>query len=168
MRKRIANVLGLLCAVVCVTSALWVVRSCFSSDQAGVSIGQGRLWLATIDAQLIVAWDPSAVLPPSFDSVDAAGLRPALDTVWSGLRGIRALGIGWNLTGLQDERLILPLWLLPLLTAIPSVRWWHARRRASGAGFDVLAPSPPTRTPRTERAPHLVIVSPPHPLIPNA
>ena len=139
MPKRVANVLTLLCAVVCVTSALWVVRSRFRVDQAGLTIGQGRLWLTVIDAQVIVAWDSSALLPPSFDSFDAARLRPAADSVWPRMRGIRALGIGWNTTGAMDERLILPLWLLALLTAIPPVRWWRARRRASGAGFEVLA-----------------------------
>ena len=144
MPKRVANALTLICAVVSVTAALWAVRSYFRADQAGLSVGQGRLWLTVIDAQIIAGWDPSvglppASLPPSFDSFDAARLRPAVDSVWPRLRGIRALGIGWNTTGALDERLILPLWLLALLTAIPPVRWWRARRRASGAGFEVLA-----------------------------
>ena len=78
--------------------------------------------------------------PPSFVQfpLDAARLRPAVDNVWRRLRGIRALGVGWNMTGVQDEWLILPLWLLPLLTAIPPARWWRARRRASGTGFAVV------------------------------
>src|SRR5688500_6676803 len=138
MPKRVANVLTLFCAVVCVTAALWVVRSYFRADQAGISIGQGRLWLSVIDAQIVAGWDPSAVLPPSVDSLDAARLRPVLDAVWRRLRGIRALGVGWSMTGVQDEWGVLPLWLIPLLTAIPPVRWWRARRRASGAGFAVV------------------------------
>jgi hypothetical protein len=38
----------------------------------------------------------------------------------------------------QDDWLILPLWLLPLLTAIPPARWWRARRRASWTAFAVV------------------------------
>ena len=137
MPRRLTNGLTLLSAVVCVGSLLLLGRSWFRSDQVGVSIGQGRLWLTVIEAQIIVAWDPSAVLPPSFESYDAARMRPARDWVWRrSLTGIRALGVGWNLTGSQDERLILPLWLLPLLTAIAPVRWL-LRRNNAGRGFPI-------------------------------
>lgn len=142
MLERVRSALALMCVVVCVGSAAWMARSCFRSDQAGLSVGQGRLWLTTIDAKLVIAWDPSAILPPSFDTYDTASLRLALDTVWSNMSGIRALGIGWNMTGSQDERLILPLWLLPLLTAIPSVQWWRrARARQAVRGFSVEQPA---------------------------
>ncbi|HEV2294169.1 MAG TPA: hypothetical protein VGR35_09950 [Tepidisphaeraceae bacterium] len=33
--------------------------------------------------------------------------------------------------------MILPLWRLPLLTAIGPVRWWRKRRRDGGRGFAV-------------------------------
>jgi hypothetical protein len=121
MLQRIRTALVLLSAVVCIGSAFLAVRSCFRSDQAGLTVRQSRLWLTVLDAQLIIALDPAVVLPPSFDTYDAAKVRPAADTVWPNMTGIRPLGIGWNMTGTQDERLILPLWLLPLLTAIPPV-----------------------------------------------
>ena len=143
MPKRVVNGLTVLSAAVCLLSLILVARSCFRADQAGFAAGRARLWFSAIDAQLIVAWDPSAVFPASFvvpalfDSYDAARLRPAFDTVWPRMTGIRALGIGWNLSAAMDERAILPLWLVPLLTAILPVRWWRARRRDAGRGFSV-------------------------------
>jgi hypothetical protein len=138
MLQRARNALTLLSAAVCVIAAIWVGRSYFRMDQVGVSIGQGRLWLTTLDAQVIIAWDaPNAPVRPFFQSYDASKMRPAAALLWSRLRGIRALGVGWNLSGTQDERLVLPLWLLALLTAIPPVRWWRARRRCETRGFAV-------------------------------
>ena len=151
MLNRARSALALLSAVVCVGSALLVGRSFFRTDQAGISIGPGRLWLGAIDAQLVVAWDPSAVLPASFISRNASDMRPALDALWGGLSGVRPLGVGWNLTGAIDERAVLPLWLVPLLAAVAPVRWWRKRRRYAGRGFVVershadSATSRPTR-----------------------
>ncbi|HEV2295479.1 MAG TPA: hypothetical protein VGR35_16640 [Tepidisphaeraceae bacterium] len=55
---------------------------------------------------------------------------------WGGMRGSRWLGIGWG--GVSEQKLlILPLWLLPLLTAIAPVRWLLKRRRERGRGFAV-------------------------------
>jgi hypothetical protein len=151
MMKRSRNVLTVLSAVVFALSLMLAVRSCFRTDQAGAFIGRGRLWLVTVDAQLAVVWDPSAAPPlatlsPSFESHDAAKLRPVLDTVWPRMTGIRALGIGWNVRESMDERLILPLWLVPLLSAILPIRWWQARQRDGRRGFIVETVTHATET----------------------
>src|SRR5688500_18404303 len=69
--------------------------------------------------------------PFQYFSRSAREVRPQLDRLWrSEARGIRPLGLGWG-TANSLTYLILPLWLLPLLTAIPPVRWWRARRRVA-------------------------------------
>ena len=136
MPKRIANGLTLLSAVVCVGSAMLVGRSLFQADEFFVPLGQeGGLWMGTLDGQLMLGSDPSTF---NFEhlSFPAWEGRRELDDSWRELTGIRWIGIGWG--KLRDRAfLILPLWLVPLLTAIPPVRWWRARRRNVTRGFAV-------------------------------
>ena len=99
---------------------------------------------ATVDGQLLLLWAPG---PKSFefgydyDGESARSFRPGLDQIWAGVRGIRWLAIGWGTSriGLNATIVILPLWLVPILAAIPPVRWWRARRREGGRGFAVDA-----------------------------
>ena len=137
MPKRIANGLTLLSAVVCVGSALLVVRSFFLADSLYVPIGPARCCVAvTIDGAVMLLHELSFG-GFSHSTGSAAEVRSETsDAIWNGLTGIKRLGIGWGyLIGTQI--LVLPLWLLPLLTAIPPVRWHRARRREGGRGFAV-------------------------------
>jgi hypothetical protein len=130
MPRRIANGLTLLSAVVCAGSAMLVGRSWFRVDMVNVPI---RLRAVTVDGQLLLMHGP--YLRASYETGHAAWIRPHVDDVWGDLRGVRWLGVGWGTSGVKV--LILPFWLLPLLTAIPPVRWWRARRRKGGQGFAI-------------------------------
>jgi hypothetical protein len=139
MPKRLANGLTLLSAVVCVGSAMLVGRSFFRSDFVRVPVGnENECGAGTSPGQLVIWHDPV----PSYlryDSADPATTRKDLDEIWPELTGIRWIG-GWGRydfgAGIEDV-VILPLWLLPLLTAIAPVRWYRARRREGGRGFAV-------------------------------
>jgi hypothetical protein len=136
MPKRIANGLTLLSAVVCVGSALLVGRSWFRFDSVIVPIGgENVFWAATCQGQMLLSHfqDPAASLEHISDELPP---RDEVDRLWRDLRGVRWAGIGWG-SYKGEKVLILPLWLLPLLTAIPPVRWYRARRRAGGRGFAV-------------------------------
>ena len=119
MPKRLANGLTLLSAAVCLGSAMLVGRSMFAEDV--MTLYSARLEAATINGQIVVKEDR---YPWAFPDPVLSGMEEA----W--------LGIGWG-TCARGKYVILPLWLLPLLTAIPPVRWWRARRREGGRGFAV-------------------------------
>jgi hypothetical protein len=141
MPKRIANGLTLLSAVVCVRSALLVGRSWFRVDLVGTPLGQGHGGAYTLDGRLFL-WQSRRV--PEFfhyyHSESAERLRYGLSTSWREIARVPWLSLGWH-NG-EPRCLVLPLWLLPLLTAIPPVRWWRARRREGGRGFAVDGVAP--------------------------
>jgi hypothetical protein len=135
MRRRVVNVLVLVSAVVCVLSLMLVGRSVFRSDQLAVPIGQNNtFWAATIDGQLVL-WHVSGYLLEYF-STSTAEERPDVDNLWKGLTGIRWLGIGWG-SPFGWKVVVLPLWVVPIVTAVLPVWWWRVRRRAGGRGFAV-------------------------------
>ena len=137
MPKRVANGLTLLSAVVCVGSALLVGRSFLRSD-----LVDGELWGATIDGHVIIVIETAARPRPRpltyVGSEAAAPFRDVRERLLEHKQwAIRWLRIGWVdfMTGVRV--VILPFWPLPLLTAIPPLRWWRARRREGGRGFAV-------------------------------
>jgi hypothetical protein len=137
MPKRARNALTLLSAVVCVLSLGFMVRSFFRLDHAGMSISRLDAYITTHNGLLTLAGGQHVALHPvgpyykSMESAWAPGFRGPL---WKDLITLR---LDWGRED-GDTVLVLPLWLLPLLTAIPLVRWWRARRRNVGAGFAVL------------------------------
>ncbi len=140
MPRRVANALTLLSAVVCVGSLLLLVgRSFFLADTATVRIATTGAGAAvfTGDGHLGLACGPFA-RNFGHHSRSVSGWRQAYQATWTGVSGIKWLGIGWVM-GPRGALLILPLWLLPLLTTIPPVRWWRARRRGVGRGFAVMS-----------------------------
>ena len=138
MPKRLANGLTLLSAVVCVLSAMLVGRSVFRMDSVFLPLGRERGGsIHVMDGRLFVARFPHGA-DYDYESRTTAEVRPTLNWVWASRPGIPWLGIGWHGPDTYGYRyLVLPLWLLPLLTAIPPVRWWRARRREGGRGFAV-------------------------------
>ena len=136
MPKRIANGLTLLSAVVCVGSAMLVGRSWFRMDGLAIPTSEeGCVVFASCDAQLVV-WNVPLPQPPGFSTAPVGIFRYTLEGIWGRLAGVRWLGVGAGAIGAQTF-VILPLWLLPLLTAIPPVRWRRARCREGGRGFAV-------------------------------
>ena len=139
MPKRLANGLTLLSAVVCVGSAMLVGRSFFWADSLWI-VGHVQIGITTIDGLGFV----SARGRPAhkgtwlfrFDKKDSGMLRPEVDRVWLRMQGVRWLRLGFDA---PSHEILLPLWPLPLLTAIPPVRWWRARWREGGRGFAVAA-----------------------------
>jgi hypothetical protein len=141
MRQRLWNGLTLLSAVICLGSLLWVGRSVVLCDWVDVPLGQSCSVVArSIDAQLWLGYAPFPV-DLNYGSDSAADARPAFATVRQDLSGLPWLGIGWRIDG-PWKYLVLPLWLLPLVTAILPVRWFLRRRRpGEGRGFEVLPPA---------------------------
>ncbi|HEV2295258.1 MAG TPA: hypothetical protein VGR35_15505 [Tepidisphaeraceae bacterium] len=141
MPSRLANGLTLLSAVVCVGSAMWVGRSMFVADIVGLPVEKNNGCLGvTIHAQmwLVLDWSTREFF---YSSRRAAELGADEEEIWSAAWGIQWLGLGWGSIGKQTF-LILPLWLLPLLTAIAPVWWWRKRRRDGGRGFPVEGAAP--------------------------
>jgi len=138
MPKRIANGLTLLSAVVCVGSALLVGRSFFLSDVLEVSVWKSRGCRAVAIGGILVLDDMPYSPGLRYRTRSAARIGKQHDALWRSSEGIRWLSLGWR----AGEWLILPLWLLSLLTAIPPVRWWRARRRGGGRGFAVEGGGP--------------------------
>jgi len=141
MSWRPLRFLTLASAVICSGSLLLVVRSVFRADVIEATTNgypYASAGMATVNGQFWLLWSP--VLPFDrpytwrYDVERAATVRPRLNQHWSKVWGIRWVGIG---CGMSPYRiLILPLWILPVLTAIPPARWWHMRRRAT-RGFPI-------------------------------
>ena len=143
MLRRIANALTLLSAVVCVGSAMLVGRSFWRADQVWTT-GRVQASIGTVDGLVILSVvynrEADGVEVGGFRTHDSAQLRTPSAAMLRRMKGVRWLGVGfthspgWPVT---ITELILPLWLLPLLTAIAPVRWWRVRRREGGRGFAV-------------------------------
>jgi hypothetical protein len=144
MPRRLLHVLTILSAVICVGSLLLVVRSFIRMDTVGFPTGTtSACGVFSLDGQVNL-WherDDDGGSYAFFHSSKPASVsrRFFSDELWSGdsrITGIRWLGIGWgNVDG--SKFLVLPLWLLPLLTAILPVRWWRGRRLHT-RGFTVV------------------------------
>ncbi len=123
MPNRAMKGLTLLSAVVCLLSLLLVGRSVFCLDALSVPIAPRRGYSASIlDGQLRL-WNHDGT-SFGYRSYPAAVWRRGESVRWQhDIAGVRWV-IGWGSHGLLDQFrfLILPLWLLPLLTAIPPVR----------------------------------------------
>jgi hypothetical protein len=136
MRRRVVNVLAGVSAVVCVLSLGVVGRSFFWSDALWVPIGQNNACGAgTFDGQVMLGHAPHSRRFEYFSESASEG-GPALNVLWRDMTGIRWLGIGWG-TPLGYTILILPLWVVPIVSAVLPVWWWRVRRRAGGRGFEV-------------------------------
>ena len=151
LRSHLSNILVLMSAVVCALSLMLVVRSFFRADivdlPLGSDIGAG---VATIDGKVLIVLIEG---PPRF-SYETHRTQPSseLRVFLAGLidHGISWLGIGWG--DVWADCVLLPLWLVPLLTAIAPLRWWIRRHRRSARGFPVIQPTegPPAPRPRPE------------------
>jgi hypothetical protein len=136
MRRRVVNVLAVVSAVVCVLSLSVVGRSFFWADQVRVPMGQQNTYYArTVDGQLLVM-HISARSELQYSSTSTAEERPTIAATWRAMTRIRWLGIGW-ITHLGTTVVIVPLWPVPIVTAVLPVWWWRVRRRAGGRGFEV-------------------------------
>ena len=152
MPKRIANALTLLSAVVCVGSALLVAGSWLWVNAVTIPLEGGRSAIGAyaIDGRLHL-WHNriglrrfqrlGAYFQFSHQTASAAQLRLGQGQSWREMARVRWLSIGWYITG-GPKMVVLPLWLLPLLTAIAPVRWWRARQRRGGRGFPVESAAP--------------------------
>jgi hypothetical protein len=140
MPKRIANGLTLLSAVVCVGSLALLTRSRFRVDGVTIPFNErAAMGAYTVDGRLLL-WHQRFAKPTYarilYSNENAAQLRLGQGEFWREIAKIRWLSIGWYATK-RHKFIMLPLWLFPLLTAIPPVRWWRARRREGGRGFAV-------------------------------
>jgi hypothetical protein len=144
MPRRLLNALTVVSAVVCVVSLGLVAGSWRWVNAVTVPIdgGRGAVGAYSIDGGLRLWKTRLSPILVQFGTryqlahrnSSAAQLRPRANldphVPW--------LNIGWHImSGYQV--VILPLWLLPLLTAIAPVRWWRRRRREAGRGFPVAA-----------------------------
>jgi hypothetical protein len=138
MRRRVVKIVTVVSAVVCVGSLLLVGRSFFVGDVVRVPFETYRsCGAASVQGQLIVfrtGWGPHQF---AYFRDSTSELGDDLDQTWNGATGIRQLGIGWRNSD-HVLVLILPLWLLPIVTAILPVWWWVRRRRAGRRGFEVV------------------------------
>ncbi|HEV2296468.1 MAG TPA: hypothetical protein VGR35_21670 [Tepidisphaeraceae bacterium] len=139
MPRGLAIGLTLLSAVVCVLSLMLVVRSTVRGDMLELRLSSTTtVGAVTLDGQALLWRGRYSSNPRSFyNSQDAASLRPRQDEIWDAVSGIPWLGVGWGIAA-PHYVVILPLWLLPLLTAIAPVRWWRRRRGERGRGFGVV------------------------------
>ena len=136
MPKRLANGLTLLSAVVCVGSAMLVGRSLVVTDAVTLPYWPDRQsTIVLVDGTLVVT-HISRDGRFEYGTGRARVMRRHLVPYRQKAAGIPWMGFGWGRMD-RERYLFLPLWLLPLLTAIPPVRWWRARRREGGRGFAV-------------------------------
>jgi hypothetical protein len=152
MPKRIANGLTLLSAVVCVGSAMLVAGSWRWVNAVTIPLegGRGGIGAYVIDGRLHL-WRTRIGLHTyqrggtyyrfSYQISSAAQFRLGRGQSWREMAGVHWLGIGWYTTP-GPKIFLLPVWLLPLLTAIPPLRWYRARRRQGGRGFAVEGSAP--------------------------
>jgi hypothetical protein len=138
MPRRIRNVLTLASAVLCLGSALLVGRSVFRYEMVVLPLPRDiHFGIGVIDVKLML-WHGRGSGTFVHKNVSSASARPGFHLLWQALTGIRWLGVGWG-TRAPNAFLILPLWPLPLLTAIAPVRWWRRRSSSYGArGFAVV------------------------------
>ena len=136
MPRRIANGLTLLSAVVCLGSALLVGRSFVWHDEISVPLNESsHVEVLICEGLLFLARSPDS---NSFSHISARttpGIRTLIYDVVGRANGVPWV-FGWGYVHVPNT-VLLPLWLLPVLTAIPPVRWWRARRREGGRGFAV-------------------------------
>jgi hypothetical protein len=137
MPKRPLHILSLISAVVCVLSLMLVVRSFSVADWVHVPTGQrSACGAGSVNGILMLSYIPSARFHGhpvdraespliEYAQEHAATMRPWSAELWEELIGVRWFGIGWGNTR-GAYILILPLWLVPLLTAVLPVRWWGA------------------------------------------
>ena len=138
MPKRIANGLTLLSAVVCGGSLLLLGWSLFRYETLTLPIGPDTsVGIGAIDAQLLL-WHGRGSGGLHRYSLSADSARPGLDLLWRALKGIRGLHIGWGSYAMHRV-LVVPLWLIPVLTAVVPVRWWRAHRARRARGFPLEA-----------------------------
>jgi hypothetical protein len=135
MRRRVINALTLVSAVVCVGSALLVGRSFFRVDVVRVPASPGSVGATAFDAKLIL-WESPIPGDRRYFTEDVTEYRSAVAKVWNDITGIHWLAVGWG-SSIGGNYLILPLWLVPIVTAILPVRWWMRRRREGRRGFEV-------------------------------
>src|SRR5690349_1709149 len=124
MPKRMLHVLTLASAVICLGSLVWVGRSLARLDDATFSFAGGTIYNAyTIDGRLVVT-RRNLITPRYFAyrSDPASLYRQGLRMSWEETPG---LGIRWERFSRDGFFLGLPLWLLPIVCAIPPVRWWR-------------------------------------------
>ncbi|MDQ3441335.1 MAG: hypothetical protein M3478_13400 [Planctomycetota bacterium] len=148
MPRRMANVLTLVSAVVCVGSAMVVGRSFFREDQVYSSNAQNHVVAQTTCGQLFLRHHhPTFASKTPWWSWSVSHRRVVsrrdlvdLDFLWGKFPGVRWV-ICWGSFGAWERFrfVILPLWLLPLLTAIAPARWWWKRREHRRRGFPVAA-----------------------------
>ena len=143
MWRRAMHALTLMSALVCAGSLLLVGRSFFKGDQLWSPLGQKSSgWVQTSDGYLFVVYIPQNTGEGfQYLPVEPDGLR-ALGESWGNYRGVPWV-IAWDdgAWSWGQRLVILPLWLVPVLTAIPLVRWWWRARRRRGARGFAVAPS---------------------------
>jgi hypothetical protein len=142
MRKRPLHILSLISAVVCVQSLGVVVRSFFRLDGVWAQVRREHgIKAVTLDGRLWLSVEPYPLGYTAYFVDEAAANREFYDWMWGELSGVRWLGIGWgNASSARGDyyTVVLPLWLVPIVTAVLPVRWWVIRRRSGGGrGFSV-------------------------------
>jgi hypothetical protein len=136
MRARLLHIVTLASMVICAASLALVGRSFFRADEAHVPIGlHNKLGVATVDGKLTL-WHGKYSSEWSYSSGSVAIARRAYDNWSQTASGVPSVGIGWQAPS-GRQYLVLPLWLLPLLSAILPLRWWR-RRRSHTRGFPVV------------------------------
>jgi hypothetical protein len=135
MPRRLLYVLTFASAVICVLSLGLVVRSFFRLDAVVIPVGESVVGAFTIDARLCL-WKRAH---PGRDFFFYPYPRSAFINYgtyrdWDAAKRARWLNLGWNFTTIE-KNVFLPLWLVPIVSAILPVRWWrrhrsHSRTRA--------------------------------------
>jgi hypothetical protein len=143
MAKRPLNVLTLISAMMCVATAGVVGRSFVRMDVVHVPIGKSSsAEVQTIDGRFRAIY-PTKIQRRLFRhfTYETAQYRRHVAGWAEKSSGLPKVGIAWARSASGAAIILLPLWLLALLTAILPLRWlllgW-ARRRG-GRGFAVVA-----------------------------
>jgi hypothetical protein len=146
MRRRVVNVLAVVSAVVCVLSLSLVGRSlCCRSDAVWIGIGGWTYYVRTSDGQLVAHRSANTAFSRfGYNSVRHAGTLSSFMMTWEEVNGIQGI-VNWG-TARGMPIIILPLWVVPIVSAVLPVWWWRVRRRAGWRGFavEVKGSSPAT------------------------
>jgi hypothetical protein len=151
MPRRPLHVLTLASAVICVGSLILVGRTFFRADRVIIKTGQGVSWAEALDGQLLLEdYRYNYPTPPlAFTAYDATSRRRMLRARWVGgeIKGVRWIGFGFDVTSNPAMKvLVLPLWPVPILTAILPIKWWRQRRFRSELGGFAVVESPAEQT----------------------
>jgi len=141
MLRRLRNGLSLASAVICLGSLILIGCSILRMDRVAFSFGGGISYSAhLVDGTLELARRSTDLgrffLYMKYSSAERRFIRSRGGTPPYMTR-VRWTGIAWGAIPGYGRYLTLPLWIVPIVAAVPPICWWRRRRTRACLGFAV-------------------------------